>query len=132
MAQIITWNKEDDTYTVEREVLLEDGETTEVQEVTETQPLSNVAIYSFDDDLSINIGETQTVITDANGVEQLVISDVRTDNSHLYTGVDNYPEENFYGYKYRYTSEDGWSEQLDTWIDPAAFSEGPTDVDSGQ
>ena len=47
MAQIITWNKEDDTYTVEREVLLEDGETTEVQELTETQPLSNVAILSL-------------------------------------------------------------------------------------
>tara|TARA_B100000287_G_C20433466_1_gene702541 strand:+ start:393 stop:770 length:378 start_codon:yes stop_codon:yes gene_type:complete len=120
MAQIITWNKDDDFWTSEKDVLQEDGETTVRQEVEETQPLRDVAIYSFPDDYNVDISENGTTVHNGDGDYVISINDVKPENSNLYN-VDDYPDEIFYGYKYRYTTEGGWSDQLDTWIDPSTF-----------
>ncbi len=87
-----------------------------------TEPLRDVAIYCYPDDYTISVGTEKTTIANAEGELILTIDDVNSSNSHLYS-VDDTPD-TFYGHKWRYTEDDGWSDQLDTWVDPALFDEG--------
>tara|TARA_B100001175_G_scaffold134693_1_gene114525 strand:+ start:1294 stop:1599 length:306 start_codon:yes stop_codon:yes gene_type:complete len=94
MTQVLTWNSSKNT----DDTVLED-----------------IAIYQFSDDTIVEIGNDQTVIKDASGNEQLIISDVNTSNVNHYTDVPD-PESEYYGYKWFYTA-DGWVLN-ENWVDP--------------
>lgn len=95
MTQVLTWNSSKNT---------------------DDNVLENIAIYQFSDDTIIEIGNDKTVIKDASGQEQLIISDVNTFNINHFTSVDE-PSSEYFGYKWFYTEEDGWVLNED-WVDP--------------
>ena len=64
----------------------------------------------------IEIGNDRTVIKDASGDEDLIISDLNTSNVNHFTDVSE-PESEYFGYKWFYTEADGWSLN-ENWVDP--------------
>jgi hypothetical protein len=108
MAQVLTWNSSRNTTKIVKD---DDGNEEEVAVINE-----NIAIYNFSDDTIIEIGNDKTVIKDASGQEQLIISDVNTSNVNHHTSVDEPPSE-YYGYKWFYSEADGWVLNED-WVDP--------------
>jgi hypothetical protein len=74
----------------------------------------NVSIYLFDDTVSITIDSERTVVGDPDNPE-LIILDCNTSNCVLYVEVPN-PDE-WYGWKYTFTPEQGWALNPD-WTPP--------------
>ena len=100
----ITW-KNDKT------ILVEDGTELVIRN-------ADKSIYLFEDGITTRDEENnKTVIVDANGIDILSLQGVTQDNNNFYYGVQNVPDNDYCGYKYFYTPEDGWI--LDTdWVDP--------------
>lgn len=80
---------------------------------TITRNDTNVSLYLFDDTETVVMAATETTV---GNPPQLIISDCGTSNSTLYEGVTN-PDE-WVGWKYLYTTEDGWVLNPD-WIPPS-------------
>lgn len=91
------------------------------EDVEIKEPLKDVAIYCYPDNYTITISDKETTITNGSDELILTVNDVNTSNSNLYS-VDSTPD-TFYPYKWRYTVDNGWSDQLDTWVDPSLFDE---------
>jgi len=109
--KVITWNndKADD---VTPEGL--DPETNAViPEIRKVQ--ANLALYFFSDDAVIEMNENQTAVTDLG--QKMIIADINDTNSLLYEDVNDYPESEWHGHKYYYTSDNGWVLNND-WVDP--------------
>ena len=73
---------------------------------------SNVSLYLFEDSEVVNIQADKTVV---GNPERLIISDCNTSNATLFESVTN-PEE-WTGWKYLYTDENGWELNPD-WTPP--------------
>ena len=120
MVQIITWNKDDIEEVIPSKKLDEDGETVIDYDRDQLFPFRDVVVYSFSDDKQIDISETNTIISDSNGELLLKIDDINSVNSNFYQDVDD-PPDTFYSYRWRYTTEDGWADELETFLDPSIF-----------
>jgi len=109
--KVITWNNDKpDEVTPAGVNPNTDEAIPEVREV-----LANIAVYFFSDDTVIEMNESNTVV-DYNG-QQMIINDVNNTNSLTYENVTDYPDSEWHGYKYYYTSSGGWVLNED-WVDP--------------
>ena len=74
-----------------------------------------VAIYLFDDSKEIVRELDKSIINDADGNPELIISDVNTSNSNVYQNAVE--PDDYFGWKYSYNETDGWI-AIEGWIDP--------------
>ncbi len=109
--KVITWNNDKPDDVTPEGVNPNTDEV--IPEIRKVQ--ANIATYLLNDDDIVDMGETQTAIT-VNG-QKIIISDVNNTNSLLYENVQDYPDVEWHGYKYYYTSENGWVLNND-WVDP--------------
>ena len=108
--KVITWNDNKEPETIPESV---NPNTDEVNEEV-VMPRANIAIYLLTDNAVINMTAEQTTVND-NG-QDIIISDVNSENALLIEGANNPPDE-WFGYRYFYTSDNGWVENTN-WVDP--------------
>lgn len=75
----------------------------------------NVSIYLFTDDKLVTIYSDRTVVGNLSSPD-LIIMDCNSSNCILHENVSN-PDQ-WQGWKYLYTTADGWSLNPD-WVDPS-------------
>ena len=75
----------------------------------------NVSLYLFDDSVAVNIESDRTVVGPESN-PYFVVLDCNTSNCILHEGVSD--PGNWEGWKYFYTTQDGWELNPD-WIPPA-------------
>ena len=114
--KVITWNNDKPDDVTPEGVNPNTDEV--IPEIRKVQ--ANIATYLLTDDAIVDMGETQTAITE-NG-QKIIISDVNNTNSLLYEDVNDYPDVEWHGYKYYYTSENGWVLN-DDWVDPRVIDD---------
>ena len=74
---------------------------------------ANISLYLFGDDKEVTVGDDRTVIGPLDKPE-LIILDCTTADCVLHEGVEE--PDNWFGWKYTYTSDDGW-QVAETWAD---------------
>ena len=79
---------------------------------------TNLVVYMYEDDVQINLNDDYTTI-DYNGEQVLRILDINTETAYLTQNVDA-PEGEWFGEKYFYTPEDGYTLN-EYWVDPRSI-----------
>ena len=102
MAQIITWNKDDEhIIATDPDGVIHDF----------TRYYRNVVIWKFPDNYNIVIGDAEPAmaeIRDENDNLLEYIADIQKDNTYHYLNVVEPPSE-YKDYRWCYTTDDGWT-----------------------
>lgn len=109
--KVLTWDENKEPF-IRAEATNPDTQEVVPEEITERK---HIALYLFQDEDQVTITDTKVEVVLANGQEKH-ISDCNSTNTLFFENVDEPPQE-WFGYRYFYTTENGWVEN-DKWVDP--------------